>query len=176
MFSNTWILIANVRIATGQWHISLQGRIQDFPRVQNFTIKIRHWFTTDTTCKQGNVFRAVHQSFCLRGWMGISGTLPLWLGGYFQGASTHPPPHRTSRKVGYPHPPMTWNHEIRLANGRYTSYWNAFLFIPWIVRIDASVVHSRRFSTWDLFLSAGLWSLDDSPADFPLVRLPALLL
>ena len=109
-------------------------------------------------------------SICPLG-VGITGTRSL------PGVGMYPPPPDIRPQGGVDnHPPLTWNHEIRLASGRYASYWNDFLFIPGIIRIRDSAVHSCRFTARALLLSAGLRSLDESPADFPLVRLPALLL
>ena len=116
---------------------------------------------------EGNVFTGIYLSMGV----GITGTRSL------PGVGMYPPPPDIRPQGGVDnHPPLTWNHEIRLASGRYASYWNDFLFIPGIIRIRDSVVHSCRFSARALLLGAGLGSLDDSPADLPLVRLPALLL
>ena len=60
--------------------------------------------------EQGNVFRNVCQSFCPQGERGLPNPTP---------------PPRCRHYLDAPH--MGY-YEIRLTNGRYASYWNAFLF------------------------------------------------
>ena len=80
---------------------------------------------------QGNIFGSTYQEFCLGGSASVHAEIPA------PGADTpqtrHPPGPGTPWEQTPPRPGTPSLHsacwEIRSTSGRYTSYWNAILFV-----------------------------------------------